>query len=101
LRLLEVKSLKVYFKTQAGLVRAVDGVSLEIEKSEILGLVGESGSGKSTFGYAVMRLLPKNAVVTGEIFLEGEDLLKLPIEKMRKIRGEKNRNGLSRFNELT
>jgi len=89
LRLLEVKSLKVYFKTQAGLVRAVDGVSLEIEKSEILGLVGESGSGKSTFGYAVMRLLPKNAVVTGEIFLEGEDLLKLPIEKMRKIRGEK------------
>ena len=72
--LLEVKNLKKYFKTKSGLLHAVDGVNLQIEKGETLGLVGESGCGKSTIGRLVIRLLE---ATEGEILFEGKDLANL------------------------
>lgn len=85
--LLSVEGLKVYFRTQAGLVRAVDGVDLEVGEREMLGLAGESGSGKTTLGYALMRILPRNAIVQGKIFFEGRNLLELEPAQFNKVRG--------------
>ncbi len=81
--LLEVKDLKKYFKTKSGLLHAVDGVNLELEKGETLGLVGESGCGKSTIGRLIIRLLE---ATEGEILFEGKDLAKLNKEGMRRMR---------------
>jgi oligopeptide/dipeptide ABC transporter ATP-binding protein len=86
MKLLEVKNLKTHFKTLDGIVKAVDGISFDIEKGEILGIVGETGCGKSVTGLSVMRLLPKSAHVSGEILLDGEDLLKKPLKEMENIR---------------
>jgi ABC-type dipeptide/oligopeptide/nickel transport system ATPase component len=86
--LLEVKDLKVYYKG-SHTVKAVDGVSLKVNKGEIVGLIGETGSGKSTVAFAIVRLLPEYAEISGHILFEGKDLLKLDEEKMRKIRGAK------------
>ncbi len=75
---LQVKDLRVYFYVKRGIVKAVDGVSLYLDKGEVIGLAGESGSGKSTIGYSVMRLiLPPGKIVGGEILFDGEDILKL------------------------
>jgi len=83
--LLEVKNLKIYFYTKRGVVRAVDGVNLHVEKGEIVGLAGESGSGKSTIGYGIMRLVPfPGKIVEGQILFEGEDILKLDENTFRK-----------------
>ncbi len=89
MKLLEVKNLKTHFKTLDGLVKAVDGITFDVEKGKILGIVGETGCGKSVTGLSIMRLLPSTAHVSGEILLNGEDLLKLPLKKMEKIRQKK------------
>ena len=88
--LLEVKDLKVHFPTDDGLVKAVDGVSYSLAAGETLGIVGESGSGKSVSSLTVMGLInPKQATISGEVLFQGQDLLKLPRDEMRTIRGEK------------
>jgi len=86
--LLEVIDLKVHFKTESGVVRAVDGVSFEVLEGERFVLVGESGSGKSVLAQAILRLLPKNAEIEGRIVFDGRDLLELSEDDMRKIRGK-------------
>ena len=89
--LLEVKDLKTHFFTMDGVVKAVDGVSYALEEGETLGLVGESGCGKSVSALSVMRLIPNppGEIISGEILLDGEDILKVDMEDMRNIRGAK------------
>ncbi|MGZ8630822.1 MAG: ABC transporter ATP-binding protein [Actinomycetota bacterium] len=88
--LLEVKDLKVHFNTDDGLVKAVDGVSYSIVPGETLGIVGESGSGKSVSSLTVMGLITAaQADISGEVIFQGQDLLKLPADEMRTIRGDK------------
>jgi oligopeptide/dipeptide ABC transporter ATP-binding protein len=88
--LLEVRDLKTYFFTQAGVVKAVDGVSYDLEEGEILSLVGESGCGKSVSALSLMRLIPDppGKTVDGEIIFDGQDLLKLTDAQMRGVRGK-------------
>ena len=85
--LLELLNLTVDFATAQGDVRAVRDVSFAVAPGEVLGLVGESGSGKSVSSLAILRLLPPQAHVTGRITFKGEDLLVLPKDRMRAIRG--------------
>jgi peptide/nickel transport system ATP-binding protein len=86
--LLEIRGLSVHFPTPDGVVRAVDGLSLAVERGETLGIVGESGSGKSVTFLAAMQLLGKGrAQVQGEILLDGVDLLTTRPAEMRRIRG--------------
>ena len=87
--LLRIEGLQTHFFTEAGTVRAVDGVSLMVPKGETLGIVGESGCGKSVTALSVLRLIPNppGKIVAGNIFLDGRDLLKLPEDEMRKVRG--------------
>ncbi|MCW2822065.1 MAG: oligopeptide/dipeptide transporter, ATP-binding protein domain protein, partial [Marmoricola sp.] len=73
--LLEVRDLSVSFPQGADEVRAVRGISYTVNQGEFLGIVGESGSGKSVSSMAIMGLLPRNAVVTGDVLLRGESLL--------------------------
>jgi peptide/nickel transport system ATP-binding protein len=89
-RLLDVKNLKTYFFTDEGVVRAVDGVDLYIDKGETLGVVGESGCGKSVTALSIMKLIPQppGKIVEGEILYNGVNLVDLPPNKMRKIRGK-------------
>ena len=88
--LLEVRNLKVQFPTDDGLVKAVDGISFRIEQGETLGVVGESGSGKSVTFLTVMGLINrKSARVEGEVLFRGRDLLKMPADELRRIRGSK------------
>ena len=89
--LLEVKNLKTHFFTMEGVVKAVDGVSYELNEGETLGLVGESGCGKSVSALSVMRLIPDppGKIIDGEILLDGEDILKINMEGMREVRGAK------------
>ena len=87
--LLELHNIKTYFYTDEGVARAVDDVSYKIKSGEILGVVGESGCGKSVAALSIMRLIPDppGKIVEGRILFEGKDILGLPEEKMRKIRG--------------
>jgi oligopeptide transport system ATP-binding protein len=87
--LLQVKDLKTHFYTEAGVVKAVDGVDLEIHKGETLGVVGESGSGKSITAMSIMRLIPEppGKIVSGEVIFNGKDLVKASEREMMKIRG--------------
>jgi oligopeptide/dipeptide ABC transporter ATP-binding protein len=86
--LLEVRDLKVSFRTDDGLVKAVDGVSFKLSPGETLGIVGESGSGKSVTMMSVMRLInDPNARFEGEVLYKGRDLMKLPQDQIRGIRG--------------
>ena len=88
--LLEVKDLHVSFPTEDGVVKAVDGVSFSLEPGKTLGIVGESGSGKSVSMLTTMGLITrKQATIEGEVIFEGQDLLKLPADEMRTIRGRK------------
>jgi peptide/nickel transport system ATP-binding protein len=88
--LLEVRDLTVQFPTEDGVVNAVDGVSFTIESGETLGVVGESGSGKSVTFLSVMGLVNNSrAIVSGEVLFRGQDLLTLPKDELRRIRGEK------------
>jgi peptide/nickel transport system ATP-binding protein len=85
--LLQVENLNVTFATQSGEVAAVRDVSFNIPEAGTLGLVGESGSGKSATSLAIMRLLPPQARIEGKISFAGQNLLALPEDSMRKLRG--------------
>ncbi len=88
--MLEIDNIKVALDSEAGLVKAIDGMRLTLHRGETFALVGESGCGKSMTALALMRLLPENGSVThGEIRLDGQDLLALPESGMRAIRGGK------------
>ena len=88
--LLEIENLEVGFDTEAGLLHAVDGVSLTLEQGRTLGLVGESGCGKSVTATSILRLVPSppGRILGGSIRFNGTDLLKLPREKLPEIRGK-------------
>jgi peptide/nickel transport system ATP-binding protein len=85
---LVVENLKTHFFTRAGVIKAVDGVSFEIARGEVLGLVGESGSGKTVTGWSMLGLLdPPGRIVEGSIRLNGEELVGCPDETLRAHRG--------------
>jgi len=86
--LLEVRNLTTAFPGNGGETHVVDGISFSLNRGEVLALVGESGSGKSMTALSLLRLVPKpGRVIGGEVKLEGEDLLGLPVTAMRRIRG--------------
>src|SRR6202521_1414692 len=87
--LLEVKNLHTEFRTGAGVVRAVDGVSYTVEQGETVAIVGESGSGKSVGALSILRLIPDppGRIVRGEVLFAGRDLMHLPDAQMRDVRG--------------
>lgn len=87
--LLSVKNLITTFKTEETSVRAIDGISFDIQKRQTVGLVGESGSGKSVTSLSILRLIqsPPGKIAAGEILFEGEDILRLSENEMRKLRG--------------
>src|SRR5919106_2643717 len=89
--LLEVKNLRTYFETEDGTVKAVDDISFQLKRGETLGIVGESGSGKSVTNLSIIRLVPNppGKIVSGEVIFNGSDLLMLPNEAIRKIRGRR------------
>ncbi len=89
-KLIQVKNLKTYFNTEAGIAKAVDDVSFDIYKGEVLGIVGESGSGKSVTSLSINRLIPNppGEIVGGQIIYNDIDLLSLSYEKMRELRGQ-------------
>jgi len=88
-KLLQVENLQTQFLTSAGVVRAVDGVSYDVEEGETVALVGESGCGKSVSALSIMRLVaePAGRIVGGKILFQGRDLLELSEEQMREVRG--------------
>jgi oligopeptide transport system ATP-binding protein len=89
--ILTVNNLKTYFQTEDGVVKAVDGITFNLEKGETLGIVGESGSGKSVTNLSIMRLIPEppGKIVEGEIVFNGIDVRSLSIEQIRGIRGKR------------
>lgn len=89
--ILSIKGLKTNFYTYAGVVKALDGIDLDVYKGETLGLVGETGCGKSVTALSIMRLIrwPPGKIDDGNIIFEGKDILKLPDKEMRSIRGNK------------
>src|SRR4051794_39755710 len=90
-KILSVEGLKTYFMTEDGVVKAVDGISFELEKGETLGIVGESGSGKSVTNLSVMRLIPEppGKIAGGSVIFDGTNVLELSIEEMRELRGRR------------
>ncbi|MBN2487539.1 MAG: ABC transporter ATP-binding protein [Methanosarcinaceae archaeon] len=84
--LLKVNNLKCHYQTDISTVKAVDGISFEIEEGEILGIVGESGSGKTTVALGIMGLLPENTAITGDIFYREQVISSLPESKMDRFR---------------
>jgi peptide/nickel transport system ATP-binding protein len=86
--LLAIKNLKVTFHTNAGQVRAVDGVTLELKDAETLALVGETGCGKSTIAHSVLNLLPDSADVRGDIVYQEKNLLQMPEKALARLRGK-------------
>ncbi len=88
--LLEVKDLHTYFRTKKGIVKAVNGVSYSVEAGRTIGIVGESGSGKSVEAMSILRLLDENGwIESGEILFDGQDITKVSVNEMCKIRGNK------------
>jgi oligopeptide/dipeptide ABC transporter ATP-binding protein len=87
--LLDIRGLRTHFFTESGVAKAVDGVDLDIREGEVLGLVGESGSGKSVTALSILRLIPDppGRIVAGEVLYKGRDLLKIPLDEIRQIRG--------------
>jgi oligopeptide/dipeptide ABC transporter ATP-binding protein len=88
--LLEIRDLKTYFFTEAGVVKAVDGANVDVRPKETVGLVGESGSGKTVTALSALRIVPRpGRIVTGSIKFDGEDVLAKSEEEMRQLRGPK------------
>jgi oligopeptide/dipeptide ABC transporter ATP-binding protein len=88
--LLKIEDLKVYFPRQDRVIRAVDGISLELAAGEILGLVGESGCGKTMTALSIMGLVPEpGQIVSGKVLFEGYDILAIPKKELRHIRGKR------------
>ncbi|MEA2023805.1 MAG: ABC transporter ATP-binding protein [Actinomycetota bacterium] len=88
-RLLEIRGLKTHFDTREGVVKAVDEVSLRVDRGEVLGLVGESGCGKSVTSLSIMGLIPHpGEVVAGEILFDGQDIVTMSEDELRRLRGE-------------
>lgn len=88
-KILEVRNLSTSFKTERGIMKAIDGVSFHVNKGEILGMVGESGCGKSVTSQSIMRLYDEKyqVIYSGEILFSGKDILKLPEKEMQHVRG--------------
>lgn len=85
-----MRDLHTFFTTRKGIIKAVNGVSYSVESGRTLGVVGESGSGKSVSAMSILRLLDGNGFIdSGEIIFDGDDMVKLPISEMQKIRGNK------------
>lgn len=89
--LLDIRDLRVQFETDTGVVRAIEGLNLTLERGEVLGLVGETGAGKTTTALAIMQLIanPPGRIVGGEIFFEGENIILKSEDEKRRIRGDK------------
>jgi oligopeptide transport system ATP-binding protein len=89
--LLQVKDLRTHFFTDEGVVRAVDGISYDVQEGETMGLVGESGCGKSVSALSILRLIPSppGKIVGGEVWFDGQDLLKVGEEEIRHVRGNR------------
>ncbi len=86
--ILDVRDIYTYFRTESGVVKALDGVSFDIRKNEAVGIVGESGCGKTVTSRSILRILPKNGeTVAGEIYYKGVNLLDLTQDQMRTVRG--------------
>ena len=89
-KVLEVKKMKISFRTNNGIIKAVRDISFDLKKGETLAIVGESGSGKSVTSKAILGILAGNSIVDGgEILYDGKDLLKVPESELHKIRGDK------------
>src|ERR1700757_2429130 len=87
--LLEIRDLRTHFFTEDGVVKAINGVNLEIARGETLGLVGESGSGKSVTALSILRLIPDPpGKIEGSILFKGRDLLKLSWDEIHAVRGK-------------
>ena len=88
-KLLEIKNLHVMYKTDEDDVYALNGINLELDKGETLGLVGETGAGKTTIALSILKLLPERTgfITKGEILFEGQDVVNMKEEKMRMLRG--------------
>ncbi|MBZ6075928.1 ABC transporter ATP-binding protein [Microvirga puerhi] len=87
---LTVDNLQTHFFSEKGIVKAVDGVSFDVNRGEVLGLVGESGSGKSITGFSILGLIdPPGRVIGGRILFQGQDLVGLSADEMRKLRGRR------------
>jgi oligopeptide/dipeptide ABC transporter ATP-binding protein len=89
-KLLEVRDLTVHYSTKKGVVKALEGVSFDLEEGESLGLVGESGSGKTTAALSLLGLLPENArIIRGEILVDGQNIIPLSENELRRVRWKK------------
>ncbi len=89
-KILEVKKLKISFRTNSGTVKAVRDISFDLERGKTLAIVGESGSGKSVTSKAILGILAGNSIIEGgEVLYDGKDLLKIDEEEMHRIRGDK------------
>jgi oligopeptide transport system ATP-binding protein len=89
--LLQVRDLRTYFDTEDGTIKAVDGITFELRRGETVGIVGESGSGKSVTNLSIMRLIPEppGRIVSGSVWFQGRDVLKLPVRQVRELRGRR------------
>jgi oligopeptide/dipeptide ABC transporter ATP-binding protein len=88
--ILEIEDLAVHFPISIGTVRAVEGVDLQLEQGEVMGLVGESGCGKSTLGFSILRLLrPPGKIVRGRILYHGQDIVRMKEEEILALRGSR------------
>ena len=89
--ILEIRNLNIKYITEDETVDAVNGIDITIKEGETLGLVGETGAGKTTTALGIMRLIPEppGKIMCGEIFFQGEDILQIPEDQMRTLRGSK------------
>jgi peptide/nickel transport system ATP-binding protein len=88
---LDIKNLSIFYETEEGVVKAVEGMNLSLNQGETLGLVGETGAGKTTTALGIMRLIPNppGKIISGEIYYNGKDLVKAKEAELRSIRGNK------------